>query len=675
MKELTITIEDLYNFYSEYPEYEGKIDVETRHGYYPVEKCAITAYDSEVMEIITENDNRLLTSPDHLLMDKNCDWKAVREMKEGEILMTRSGAQYIKSLRKMERKRDLYDLQVGTVHEFYANDIVSHNSSIADAFYYAIFGTTLRELSKQYIVNRKTGKDCSVKLEFEVETQNGSNYVVIERCLGPSKLTVWIDDIDKTKSGIPETNKFIKEILEADEDIFQNCILMRANSTVPFMCKKKGERKNFIESIFNLEIFSDMQKLLREDVKEKRRDYDKINAALEVLESQCQSAQRRIDQIEQEEKERETRIQNEKNRILNLISEEEKKLSNIVIPENGQTDNSYNENLQKKKKCEEFRKSVLEKRYSISSEMNSLKKEIIKIDSIGDSCPTCNRPYPEDQTNNNKKLKDEKIKEIMKLKKDYDDNEDNYKKLEQIVQDLDKKIDEVRRLENQKLLLIERQNSIKKTISQYQDALGRVNERFESKSSKMFQDALLEAQDKQKDKVKEQEEVQKVLSKMGICEHILGEAGVRSYIINKLLDLLNNRIRYYLKCFKSSFTFTFNEYFEEEIKDSNGVVCLYNNCSGAEMKKIDMAISFAFVDIIKLHRQINYNVTFYDEILDSSLDNKNLENLIHFISEQNKVNHKAVYIITHKNDITLPEINEIITMEKRGGFTRKLELS
>ena len=160
---------------------------------------------------------------------------------------------------------------------------------------------------------------------------------------------------------------------------------------------------------------------------------------------------------------------------------------------------------------------------------------------------------------------------------------------------------------------------------------------------------------------------------MGICEHILGEAGVRSYIINKLLDLLNNRIRYYLKSFKSSFSFTFNEFFEEEIKDSNGAICLYNNCSGAEMKKIDMAISFAFVDIIKLHRQINYNICFYDEILDSSLDNKNLENLLHFISEQNKINNKAIYIITHKNDITLPDINEIIVMEKRGGFTRKLE--
>ena len=546
-------------------------------------------------------------------------------------------------------------------------------SLIVDALHFTIFGNTLRELSKQYIVNRKTGKNCSVKLEFEVETQNGSNYVVIERCLGPSKLTVWIDDIDKTKSGIPETNKFIREILEADEDIFQNCILMRANSTVPFMCKKKSDRKNFIESIFNLGIFSDMQKLLKDDVKIQRQEFIKIDSALEVLENTCNSYQRKIDIIRDEEASRLSKIESEKKRILELISQEEDKLSKIVVPEEVNNSKIISEKNTKKKKCEDYRKIILEKRYSLASDMKSLKRDITNIDSVGDACPTCKRPYPEDQTNNNKKLREEKVKEITTLKATYDENEKSYEILEKSIRDLDNEIMELRKAESQRGILEERMKSIKKTISQYQDALGRVEERYESKSSKMFEDSLLETQRQCKEKRSEKEDIQKVLSMMGICEHILGEAGVRSYIINKLLDLLNNRIRYYLKSFKSSFSFTFNEFFEEEIKDSNGAICLYNNCSGAEMKKIDMAISFAFVDIIKLHRQINYNICFYDEILDSSLDNKNLENLLHFISEQNKINNKAIYIITHKNDITLPDINEIIVMEKRGGFTRKLE--
>lgn len=546
-------------------------------------------------------------------------------------------------------------------------------STIIDAFYFSIFGTTLRELPKQYIVNRKSGKNCSVKLEFEIENQHGTNYYVIERSLSPSKLSIYIDDIDKTKSGIPETNKFIKEILEADEDIFQNCILMRANTAVPFMCKKKAERKNFIESIFNLTIFSDMLKLTRDDVKEKRREYDKSHSALEVLENTCLSHQKKIFLIEEEEKNREEKIQSEKNRILNLIADEEKKLNDIVIPEHKDNSLIIKEKESKKKKCEEYRKKILENRYSFSSDMNMLKKEITKIDNIGDACPTCSRPYPEDQRNNNKKLKEEKVNEIISIKKKYDENENSYKILEKTISQLEDEIKSLHKLQYEKDVLMERVTSIKKSISYYKDALLHVEDRFETKSSKLFQDALKEASGQKLIKQKECEDIQKELSLMNITEHILGEAGVRSYIINKLLELLNSRIKYYLKSFKSSFNFTFNEFFEEEIKDSNNVVCLYNNCSGAEMKKIDMAISFAFVDIIKLHRQIDYNITFYDEILDSSLDNKNLENLVHFISEHNKSNNKAIYIVTHKNDITLPEINEVITMEKRGGFTRKLE--
>lgn len=148
--------------------------------------------------------------------------------------------------------------------------------------------------------------------------------------------------------------------------------------------------------------------------------------------------------------------------------------------------------------------------------------------------------------------------------------------------------------------------------------------------------------------------------------------GVRSYIVNKLIDMLNARIRYYLGAFKSTFTFTFNEYFEEEIKDSNVTLCTYNNCSGAERKKIDLAISFAFIDVLKYHRQIEYNVIFFDEILDSSVDSKSLEIITDFISKQVEESGKAAYVITHKQDIAIRNITETVMLEKRNGFTKRI---
>ena len=157
-----------------------------------------------------------------------------------------------------------------------------------------------------------------------------------------------------------------------------------------------------------------------------------------------------------------------------------------------------------------------------------------------------------------------------------------------------------------------------------------------------------------------------------MCEHILGEYGIRSYIINKLLDLFNNRIMYYLKSFKSTFSFRFDEYFEEELKDSNGIVCLYGNCSGAEMKKIDLAISFAINDLLNLQKQLSYNIIFFDEILDSSLDDKSLNIILNFISEHTQKENKAVYIISHKSGAQIPFVNETIMLEKINGFTKRI---
>jgi DNA repair exonuclease SbcCD ATPase subunit len=168
------------------------------------------------------------------------------------------------------------------------------------------------------------------------------------------------------------------------------------------------------------------------------------------------------------------------------------------------------------------------------------------------------------------------------------------------------------------------------------------------------------------------EALERSIGKMNICEHILGEYGVRAYIVNKLLDVFNNRIQYYLNAIKSTFNFRFNEFFEEEIKDSNGIICLYSNCSGAEMKKIDLAISFAINDMITLQKQVTYNVVFFDEILDSSVDDKSLNIILNFISEHTQNENKAVYIISHKTGAQIPFTNEVITLEKINGFTKRI---
>lgn len=676
MKELTITIQDLFEFYFCYPEYEGMIEVETRYGYYPVEKCCITAFNSPVMELITEDNKRLLTSPDHLLLDEKCNWRAVKAMNTGDIIMSKEGAVYIKSLRLMERKRDLYDLQVKTVHEFYANDIVSHNSTIQDALYFSIFGNTMRDLAKlSFVVNRKTNKNCIVKLEMEIEDFAGKNVYLIERKLAPQGLKIWKNGTEITKSTVAETNKFIEELIGANKDIFQNCILMRANNTVPFMAKKKQEKKTFIENIFNLNIFSLMSRYLKDDIREAKSQYGLETNSLRLHENNIASYSRELNSI----------LENHKSAIAHH-EETLKKLQDKIVAENNKLAKAKEAVAEHENKCpgniEELQANVklcdsaigqlspIKSKFSIDAGIKE--RDLKNLDKSADICPTCNRKYPDEYLENIKNQKESLKNELSDL---------NVK-----ISAISEKISEIEEKKEQFIENIYKVNSwqsnlsiLKSDVKRAIDMIALYNDEIAAKQEvkapagvENFEKLISDTQKLVDDVKTRVTSLEKSLAMMNICEHILGEFGVRAYVVNKLLDLFNNRIMFYLKAIKSTFDFRFNELFEEEIKDSNGVICLYNNCSGAEMKKIDLAISFAINDMLSLQKQISYNILFFDEILDSSLDDKSLNIILNFISEHTQNENKSVYIISHKSGAQIPYINEVITLEKVNGFTKRI---
>ena len=548
-------------------------------------------------------------------------------------------------------------------------------SVILDAFYFAIFGNTMRELPKQFIINRKIGKGAVVRLEFEdISSKRGEEYFVIERTLGPAKCRVWKNDIEKTKSSIAETNKYILEVLDADEDVFQNCVMMRANSTVPFMGKKKTEKKNFIESIFNLGVFSEMLKLVKDDIKEVRSKFDIENSALSVMNENAERYKTKIAEIQKQIEEQQQKIAVEKQRLEDCIKKEEEKIA-LMEQNNAEFDPSLlNENLERLKKANDLDRKITTKIGELNYEIKDLKNQITNIDKIGNACPKCKRAYDEGFVNDNAKMKAELMEKAKAVYATLKETEANQKRLNKGKSDVEQIIQQQRKLENEIKVNKVRINSARTSIHQFRQMIEKVEEKYAISPIDAFVQSLAETEQQCDEKRSTVDEIQKQLGQMNVCEHILGEQGVRSYIVHMLLELLNGRIKYYLKSFKSTFEFTFNEVFEEVIKDAHGVMCMYNNCSGAEMKKIDLAIAFSFLDIIKFHRQVEYNIAFYDEILDSSVDNKSLEHIIEFIADRAKQQNKAVYIVTHKADIMMPQLTETVLLEKKNGFTRRIEI-
>ena len=150
-------------------------------------------------------------------------------------------------------------------------------STIADAIYFAVFGEALRDLKKEFIINNINKKACEITLDAEITTPTKTEQIQIVRTLDPSKCFVFIDGEDKTRDSISNTNSFIQEKFDCTTEIFQNCVIMTLNNTVPFMAKKKQEKRKFIEDIFNLSIFGLMLTEAKNELNEKKRTFDMLS--------------------------------------------------------------------------------------------------------------------------------------------------------------------------------------------------------------------------------------------------------------------------------------------------------------------------------------------------------------------------------------------------------------
>ena len=141
----------------------------------------------------------------------------------------------------------------------------------------------------------------------------------------------------------------------------------------------------------------------------------------------------------------------------------------------------------------------------------------------------------------------------------------------------------------------------------------------------------------------------------------------------KILKILNGKLNSYLKLMEANCTCVFNEYFEEVITNDLGQECSYHNFSSGERKRIDLAMLFTFMDIRRLQGDVFVNVSFYDEILDTSIDDKGINCFIDILQKRIEKYNECVYIISHKDTAVKKATGEVIYLEKKNGFTYKTE--
>lgn len=550
-------------------------------------------------------------------------------------------------------------------------------SVMIDAIHFAIFGDTIRPIPKANIINNITNKSAEVTLEFDINEDNQFKSYKILRKLKPSKCYIYEDGNDITESTIKNTDKRISTLLKATPDLFKNCVLMSLNSTLPFMAQSKQEKKKFIEGLLNLGVFSQMLQVARTDKIEAdksfqltSKDYDNEKKLKNLVKERLQDS--------------ETFVEKEKKRITDEIAFQFTKRADVVskikvvnkenVSKSKDKILEINDSLDDVSKCLESL-SIENTEYMTEGKLE--KSNLEKIGTNESKCPVCLHEITENDKNHiddeKKKLENklenlrnkirenkEKILELKTKEKEYYDEREKYKKY----------IEKQKSIENNNKFYETQRGDIDTRLKDLEKELSSISgdtKKVETLKSDLSKHDLNINQLDQK-----LTNTNKEIKVLEYVKHILSEEGVKSFIVKKILAILNNRMLHYLQKMDGNCVCKFNEFFEEEIVNDKGKECSYHNFSGAERKNIDLACLFTFMDIRKSQGDVSYNLIMFDELLDSSLDEKGVELVLDLLTERVDEYKECIYVISHRKESVKSCTGEVITLQKSNGITKRL---
>jgi DNA repair exonuclease SbcCD ATPase subunit len=548
-------------------------------------------------------------------------------------------------------------------------------STIADALYFAIFGETLRELKKDLIPNNLTNGKTHIELDFELDSSKGRNNYKIVRTLSPSKVLIFKDGVDRTRDSIKNTTAYISRVLSASPSIFQNCVIMTVNNAVPFMAKNKIEKRKFIEDIFGMEVFSTMLTGLRNEYNEISRDHDTQLTKLEEIEKAYKNYEDQKQRILRTRKEKKQKYlgrqkdnTEEKEKLKNELSNVEKinisKIQKQII--------SLEEAVSDQGIKIETNLEAVARNKALAAERKDRYK---KMGTEEEKCPVCLRPMEEHDA----ELIVQEKENLKELIHEAIDNIKNYSEgLKELRVRKDRFVKAISQCQN-KVSEARLQEQNRKNIEQRIGQLDRWQEELEGdlesiESTDTDFDTLIVETKQRVDKLeKKVKKFKNELSKLDIVKYIVSEEGVKSYIVNKLLELLNSKLLLYLKRLDSNSICIFNEYFEEEILNEKNKVCSYFNFSGAERKSIDLACLFTFSDIRRLQGGVQYNIAIYDELFDSSFDEKGIELITQILQDRVEELDECSIVISHRKESIKAVTGDVIYLEKENGITTRVD--
>lgn len=530
-------------------------------------------------------------------------------------------------------------------------------SIMLDAITFVLFGKSYRGINKSAMVNSVNQKDCVIELYFNIGT---AEYIII-RGMSPSVFSIYEDGklIDNAASARDHQKMLENTILHCNYNAFcQICLLGTANY-VPFMQLDASSRRDVIETLLDISVFSEMNRLLKMKITSWKDEYSSLKEKIAVSEKELKLRKEFYNDVLNSTGDRIA----QKRESLNALKKRATGLSDqrsiIVSTLAAQTKDMPLERL----------REAIEDKSNATSESGSLKSRLSmqkkKLEFFQDNstCPTCDQEIDEEHKHHH----------VEDLEKSTATTEIDVTASSKLISELTSKIE-----------LIEQKRSkisgLEKEISSYDSRMSSLADNGRELISEI---KGLEASDTSKlsdakDKITEsstelrmhESERKELLEKKEIYSHaqlLLKDGGIKSSIIRQYLPVLNSRVNHYLGILGLNVQFELDESFNETLKARYKNEFTYSNFSMGERQRLDLALTFAWRDIAKMKNSVNTNLLIFDEIFDSSLDEDGTYDLLTILNEVSEDTN--IFIISHKGGME-DKFRSSIQFEKHNGFTR-----
>ena len=530
-------------------------------------------------------------------------------------------------------------------------------STMLDALCFGLFNKPFRKINKPQLVNTINEKDCVVEIEFSI----GNTEFKVVRSIKPNKFEIYENgQLVDQESANKDYQKYLEQsILKINYKSFTQVVILGSSTFVPFMQLPAAHRREVIEDLLDIGIFSRMNALLKDRIKDVRDELKDCDHSVSLAEQKYNLQKDNIANLEKVNK-------NFDDQLVTRYENNEKEIDAI-----------YSEIQEKQKRTEELvafttDQEEVEKKFESLKEVSSkLRHKSERVDreleffTQHESCPTCKQDISAD-------LKDSKTADLTSKKQELKEGFDQMSKYIKAVQENVKIVreynSEISELNYEIQSLKKRETRLTKQQMQIVSDRNAEKPDIQQEYVKLKQD-LDDLEQKQTDcaGVRNQQNQYKIIS------NLLKDGGIKSQIIKKYVPVINKLINKYLTSMDFYVNFTLDEEFNEVIKSRFRDEFSYASFSEGEKQKIDLALLFTWREVAKLKNSVSTNLLILDEVFDSSLDTSGTEELLKILKDIS--GNTNVFVISHKGEILSERFPNQMRFEKVSDFSKCVDVT